>query len=272
MAPIPLRRAVRFTSVRSFAAALAFLLLIAAQTDRGFAASQPLKFFKNYFVTGDYVVAGVGLWGRGVKGIASGTITISGVPADAEILSAFLYWQVVTSDGPESGTKGATFNKQLLSVPGPPAIPTRGGSIALVADTLGTSPCWSEGGGAGAAGGVKKTYTYRADVKRFLPVGPGGRHQVNRAHTIQIPDTGNANKTPKAVGASLIVIYRDPSASANLNAIVIYDGSYTLNNATRGMSQTIKGFYDPANVNRQDHPHRRRRAGQQIRTAHRARQ
>jgi len=250
-------RAVRFalSHRRPVSKALAAFLvvgaIIASQSDGGFAAPvppQPLKFFKNYFVTGDYVVGGVGLWGRGVKGIASGSIAISGVPADAEILSAFLYWQVVTSDGPESGAQGATFNGQLLSVPGPPAIPTRAGTIAAIADTLGTSPCWSEGGGAGASGGVKKTYTFRADVKRFLPIGRDGRHQVNRSHTIQLPDTGNANKTPKAVGASLLVIYRDPSASANLNAIVIYDGSYTLNNATKGMSQVIKGFYDPANA------------------------
>ena len=30
-----------------------------------------LTFFKNYFVTGDYVVGGVGLRGRGVNGIAT---------------------------------------------------------------------------------------------------------------------------------------------------------------------------------------------------------
>ena len=248
MALIPLRRAVRSTSVRSLTAALAFLLMIAAQTDRGFAASQPLKFFKNYFVTGDYVVAGVGLWGRGVKGIATGSITVSGVPTDAEIMSAFLYWQVVTSDGPESGSAGATFNDHLLSLPGPPAIPTPGGSIAVIGDPFGTSPCWSVGGGAGSSGGVKKTYSYRADVKRFIPLGPDGRHRVNKAHKIQLPDTGNSNKTPKAVGASLVVIYRSPSTTATLNSIVIYDGSYTLNNATRGMTQVIKGFYDPANA------------------------
>ncbi len=212
------------------------------------AETQTLTFFKNYFVTGDYAVAGVGLWGRGVKGIATGSITMSGVPAEAEILAAFLYWQVVTSDGPNSGAQGATFNGQLLSVPGAPAIPTPGGPIAFVSDPFGTSPCWSGGGGTGSAGGVKKTYSYRADVKRFLPLGRDGRHQINRAHTVTLPDTGNSNKTPKAFGASLVVIYRSPSPTENLNAVVIYDGSYTLNNATRGMSQTIKGFYDPASV------------------------
>ncbi len=39
-------------------------------------AEQSLGFFKNYFLTGDYVAAGVGLRGKGVNGIATGTITI----------------------------------------------------------------------------------------------------------------------------------------------------------------------------------------------------
>ena len=220
-----------------------------AQGSRGSAATQPLKFFKNYFVTGDYVVAGVGLWGRGVNGVATGSITIGGVPTDAEVLAAFLYFQVVTSDGPETGAGRATFNGHLLSVPGPPAIPTPGGTLAAIGNPFGTSPCWSEGGGTGSSGGSKKTYLYRVDVKRFLPIGSDGRHFVNRAHTVQLPDTGNSNSTPKALGASLVVIYRDPSPTAKLNAIVIYDGSYTLNNSTRRMSQEIAGFYDPAAVN-----------------------
>src|SRR6187397_1674172 len=100
---------------------------------------------------------------------------MSGVPANAEILSAYLYWQVVTSNGPESGATGATFNGQLLSIPGPPAVPTRGGTIAVIVDTNGTSPCWSGGGGTGSSGGAKKTFSYRADVKRFLPMGADGR-------------------------------------------------------------------------------------------------
>ncbi len=39
-----------------------------------------LRFFKNYFITGDYVVGGVGLRGQGVNGIATGSIAIQGVP------------------------------------------------------------------------------------------------------------------------------------------------------------------------------------------------
>src|SRR5262245_35623527 len=76
------------------AIALVFLQPVAhAQTD-------PLSFFKNYFITGDYAVGGVGLRGlggaSGVQGIARGAISISGVPAKADIVAAFLYWRVVS--------------------------------------------------------------------------------------------------------------------------------------------------------------------------------
>jgi len=46
-----------------------------------------LAFFKNYFITGDYVVGGVGLAGSG-----RGDILIEGVPAGTDIAAAFLYW------------------------------------------------------------------------------------------------------------------------------------------------------------------------------------
>jgi hypothetical protein len=49
-----------------------------------------------------------------------------------------------------------------------------------------------------------------------------------QSHTIQLPDSGNANNTPKALGASLVVVYRSPSAAETLKAVVIYDGLYTL--------------------------------------------
>src|SRR5271168_941232 len=39
-----------------------------------------LQFFKNYFVTGDYAVVGVGLYGKAVKGSVTGSINFSGVP------------------------------------------------------------------------------------------------------------------------------------------------------------------------------------------------
>jgi hypothetical protein len=39
-----------------------------------------LQYFKSYFVTGDYAVAGVGWYGQGVNGYATNTLNMSGVP------------------------------------------------------------------------------------------------------------------------------------------------------------------------------------------------
>src|SRR5829696_3572627 len=59
------------------------------------AGRPPLKLFKNYFLAGgDYAVAGIGLRGQGntATGLATGQITLSGVPENADISAAYLYW------------------------------------------------------------------------------------------------------------------------------------------------------------------------------------
>jgi hypothetical protein len=198
----------------------------------------PLSFFKNFFITGDYVTGAVGLEGQGVNGKATGQISISGVPAGNDIVAAYLYWQVVTkqSDGSDSGSVGATFNGYPLSTPAGPFAKALGN---------GTSPCWSGGGGTGQ-GSEKQTFTYRADVLRFLPIGSDGEVVANGSHTVQIPDGGSGNSTPLALGATLLLVYRDTSKP--LTAVVIYDGSSTINNATQTLTQSIAGHYQPAAV------------------------
>src|SRR5215475_3817662 len=65
--------------------------------------SNQLALANNYFVTGDYVIGGVGLRGSGVNGIATGQIQIpdpaqpnsTSVPAGADVVAAFLYWETV---------------------------------------------------------------------------------------------------------------------------------------------------------------------------------
>ena len=77
--------------------AVAFVLVPSAP-----AHAQPgnLKFFKNYFVTGGHFATGISLKGTGQNGFATGTIQVdadptgtTGVPADSDIVAAFLYWQ-----------------------------------------------------------------------------------------------------------------------------------------------------------------------------------
>ena len=82
-------------------------------------AQNALNHFKNYFVTGDYVAVGVGLQHTGVNGLATGTLTVdpSQIPADAEVVAAYLYWQTISSSGtPEPNVlQGAKFKGNDIS-------------------------------------------------------------------------------------------------------------------------------------------------------------
>ena len=149
------------------------------------------------------------------------------------MLAAFLYWQVVAkgTGGADAGGVGVTFRGHPLSA-------AADQPFAKVLGT-GTPPCWSSGGGTGSSSGTNKTYTYRADVLRFFDIDPlSGKFQINGAHPVQLPDGGSNI----ALGASVVVIYRDPTAP--LRAIVMYDGGYTMGQANESMTQRIKGFYD----------------------------
>jgi len=223
--------------------------------------AQPLNFFKNYFVTGDYAVGGVGLRGRGVldtqtqaitqtaiTNYATGVIPMSGVPANADILAAFLYWEEIagTSTDPLALAVG-TFRGFRIT----------GTQIAAA----GTLACWSSGGGNGTTGGAQNLLVFRADVLRFLPIPtdgtgrPTGQRLVNGTHSVSLPDSGaggsqspsSGNQAFLTEGASLVVVYRVPGAL--LRAVVIYDGGYTFSSANPLMSQTLAGFYQASATN-----------------------
>src|SRR5215813_6343911 len=144
--------------------------------------SDALSFFKNYFVTGDYVAGGVGLRGLGdATGFATGTISIpdqnsvpaGGVPTGADIVAAFLYWQTVEkSQSMFAGQKGF-FNGYAITgnVLGNPNAPVS----------------WSSGGCAGSSQGTTTLRTYRADVRPFLNV-VNGVAQGNAKYQVQLAD------------------------------------------------------------------------------------
>jgi hypothetical protein len=214
-------------------------------------AQQGLHYFKNFFVTGNYVAAGVGLQHTGVNGFATGTITIdpAQVPADAEIVAAYLYWQTISSSGaPEASVlAGAKFKKNDIS-----------GSAVLISPA-GTAPCWSSGGATGSSNGSKATWSYRADVLRFFPrVRPTDPRQpvqvmVTGSHEVTLPDMGTSGQLPSTLGAGLVIVYRtrgyDPATNYQtprepLRAVVIYDGGFTINNQTRQLRLPMEGFYE----------------------------
>ncbi len=196
-------------------------------------SSDSLSFFNNWFVTGDYAVAGVGLRATGTGGFATGTIKMTGVPSGAAPIAAFLYW----STQEPTSTPGASigyFNgfKIQGAAMGNPQSPAPG--------------CSSSGTASGFA------FVYRADVLRYLPVDRNNVSQANGSQTVKLTDAG-ANLNGSGIntnGASLVVIYKivQPGLPyiAPLRAVVIYNGAYTMNKQSAAMTQTVAGFYQAA--------------------------
>ena len=97
------------------------LVLGFAQSSLAQLADGPLNFENNFFVTGDYVVAGAyGMNVNMANGFAKGTIQIpdanpgitgaKSVPPGAEILAALLYWQTVEKSTTIPGQPGSGEN------------------------------------------------------------------------------------------------------------------------------------------------------------------
>lgn len=175
-------------------------------------APNPLRFFKNYFVTGDYSTAGVTLRGRASGGFANGSIAVNSVPDGADVIAAFLYWQTFeigsSTFGAQISFKGKAVNGRLLGSSTNPA-------CAISPDT---------------SVGFASARVYRADVLRHLAIDKTRNIRIaNGAHDIRVPDNG-ANVL--ANGASLVLVYRIVTpgnpAVAPLRAVVIYDGSSTI--------------------------------------------
>jgi hypothetical protein len=187
------------TTATRLPGSLAAGMLVAALAAQPARAQNALNYFKNYFVTGDYVAVGVGLQHTGVNGLATGTLTVdpSQIPANAEVVAAHLYWQTISSSGtPDpSVLQGAKFKGNDIS------------KIAVLLSPTGSSPCWS-GGGATGGGGSKSTWSFRADVQRFFPrVRPANPNEpvqvkVTGSHTVTLPDMGGSNQLPSARGWS----------------------------------------------------------------------
>ena len=204
------------------------------------AGTEPLNFFRNWFLTGDVRMAGVGMRGVGdANGMAHATINMNNVPDGAEVLSAYLYWATEEIAPSPIGANGFF----------------RG--VAITGTPLGTSSsanpnpaCWSSGGTPGAANSAGRAY--RADVRGILPQDNNGFRIANGSHNVVLPDSGgNGNgQVVYTNGATLVVLYRKfmpgvvpPNPSAEpFRAIVGFDGPYTIGK-NASMMQPIGGFY-----------------------------
>ncbi len=183
----------------------------------------PLTLQNNYFVTGDYVSAGVTLRGTGVNGMATGTINIptiaqssQGVPDGADIIEAFLYWQTIESSPAASGGSGI-FD-----------------GFPITGQQIGSDLPYTDGNVSGTL------RTYRADVNVYFPAQSNGTRLASGSHSVTLPGNG-ASGSLLTEGASLVVIYRVLSKDFPLKSVVIYDGSAIPTSST---PQAIQGFYD----------------------------
>jgi hypothetical protein len=238
------------------------VLLLAQAGGHAQTTRPPLKFFKNYFLTGgDYAVGGVGVRGTGNPAtlLATGEISMSGVPQGADISAAFLYW--ITLEPSNSTTtmsdvayfrgqeiRGKELNPSGVNVPG----------------------CWGSGGG-GATSQATTAKVYRADVLRQLPLArnpatpgkvlvntadisadnsvPGSLPSNSPTHQVKLRDSGgggtqspsSGNQVSYAEGAGLVVVYRVPTAP--LRAVIIYDGAVTADADFPNFDLTMRGFY-----------------------------
>ena len=214
-----------------------------------------LPYSTGYLLTGDYGVGSVDLVSKKDEDESSrkrdqgrsrrtGRIPMSGVPANADILAAFLYWETIA---PSSQTPPDI--AEFVQFQGEPIKSVR---VKFTRQLLtgNTGQCFASGSRS------PLTLTmFRADVLRLLPPqldkdgASTGKLLVNDAdlrrnhlplHTVTLPERGKGNVVPDSAGASLVVVYQDPAQP--LRKIVLYDG---LHIAPRGevTTQTIGGFY-----------------------------
>ncbi len=190
------------------AAGLFVLTLVFLRTQAGGQASpvDPLQYAGGFPVTGDYAVGSVDLTNSqnpSSGGFSTGTINISGVPPNADILAAYLYWETInltTVSNPETGVQ---FNGQNV-------VDSEVGLVKKTHDDLGTgATCFSSGNKP------LTMWALKADVLRLLPPqmdanGPTGKRLANGAHTVKLPDAGGGNQVPESAGAVLMVVYRNP--------------------------------------------------------------
>jgi len=232
----------RTGALRIFVAALAMLSAFAHRSDAQQATtiSDPLPYSKGFLVTGDYAIAGVDFTSQAnpadANGLATGTLTVSGVPADADIVAAYLYWEEIFTASPGMiPTAGVKFR-------GNPISPT---AIKASSFQLSTNPatCWGAAGTTGA-----RVADFRADVLYLLPKrfdsndAWTGKYFVNGPHTVTLPEL-NGNKAIQSAGATLVVVYR--TFSSPLKKIVIYDGAYPQPEGAT-LTQRLRAFYKSA--------------------------
>jgi hypothetical protein len=247
----------------SAATLLAVALAVSFTQIRGRAASTEtdLPYSRGYLLTGNYVAAGVDFTEQVNPPDASGNsngiihiakcdpaqnVTFNCVPADADIVAAYLYWEAIAANNDLKKASTVQF---------------RGHDI-LLNDVVGVKASWKDLTGSTSScwssGAPLKMVGFRADVLRFLPIRRDAENKLTgkrlvtdddlddhdlALHSVRLP-TRNGNQIPESAGASLVLVYRNPNEP--LRKVVFYDGLDIQSSVTDSMSKTIRGFYHSA--------------------------
>jgi len=219
--------------------AIALVLLFSQMGGRADTAD-PLTYGGGFLVTGDYVVGSVDLDDNvnppDASGLATGILHITGIPADADIVSASLIWESITNTADPSQAQ-AKFRGTTLDLSDGVAVKKFHEDL-----TANVATCWT-------SGQPVTMWRFRADVLRLLPVRmdkdnrPTTKRVVNDddltaqglpLHTVSLP-TRAGNQLPDSAGAALVIVYRDPTKP--LRKIVYYDGIHIQDSLTDTMTR-----------------------------------
>ena len=221
-----------------------------AQQDGG-SPGDALAYSRGFLITGDYAVGGVDLREELhviQNGFSTAPISMGGVPPNADILAAYLFWETVTIGGDawETDATGVKFRGFDLDV-------TNVLSAKRIEQPSAGAACYGSGS--------LTMHMFQADVLRFLPVKvdsegkPTGKRIVNDAdllaqgldpHTVTLP-VRDGNEVPESAGASLAVVYRDPNPNAPLKKVLIYTGN-KIKPENTALDLTIKGIYGSSSI------------------------
>lgn len=171
-------------------------------------APAPLSQFQRLTITGNFAASGTGM-----RNVGSGTISISGIPTDATILNAHLYWTILN---PTTPSAAGTFEDNSIT-----------GTLL----GTGIDPCWDglqtdpETEGPVLVNSAA-SWTFRADVTSLLASPGNGSYALSGFPSGDTdghdPFTSDSN-LPLLEGASLVIVYFSPSEPQR--DIVVYDGN-----------------------------------------------
>jgi hypothetical protein len=174
--------------------------------------ADPMLFRGRSLICGDVTTAGTPIAGNAAGDGNSGEIGISGIPDTATVVSARLYWSVLTDSDQVSETgKTISFDGNVVS----------GHMVGFAPET----PCFSQA----------NTIAWTADVTSLVASPGNGAYAVSG-----FPGGNNIAGADFTEGVSLVITYSD--AASTPKAVVSYEGLAVTNEVGETLHQTLEGF------------------------------